>query len=154
MFLISWQQSLSIVILEPIKFITVSFVSPSVCHDVMGQNAMIFVFWMLSFKPVFSVSSFICIKRLCSFSLLSAIRVLSPEYLMLLIFPPEILIPAYALSSLAFRMMCSAYKLSKQSESIQPWNTPFPVLNQFIFPCPVLTVASWPAYRFRRRQVR
>ena len=154
MFLISWQQSLSIVILEPIKFITVSFVSPSVCHDVMGQNAMIFVFWMLSFKPVFSVSSFICIKRLCSFSLLSAIRVLSPEYLMLLIFLPEILIPAYALSSLAFRMMCSAYKLSKQSESIQPWNTPFPVLNQFIFPCPVLTVASWPAYRFRRRQVR
>ena len=44
--LISWLQSPSIVILEPkkIKSVTVSFVSPSICHEVMGQDAMIFVF--------------------------------------------------------------------------------------------------------------
>ena len=37
---------------------------------------------------------------------------------------------------------------------MQPWCTPFPVWSQSIVPCPVLTVASWPAYRFFRRLVR
>ena len=50
--------------------------------------------------------------------------------------------------------MYSAYKLNKQGDNIQPWCTPFPILNQSIVPCPLLTVASWPAYRFLRRQVR
>ena len=57
-------------------------------------------------------------------------------------------------SSPAFQMMYSAYKLNKQGDNIQPWPTPFPILNQFVVPCPVITVASWPAYRFLRRQVR
>ena len=70
------------------------------------------------------------------------------------IFPLEILIPACESSSLAFCMMYSAYKLNKQGGSIQPWPTPFPVLNQSIVSCLVLTVASCPAYRFHRRQVR
>ena len=48
----------------------------------------------------------------------------------------------------------SAYKLNKQGDNIQPRQTPFPILNQSIVLCPVLTVASWPAYRFLRRQVR
>ena len=50
--------------------------------------------------------------------------------------------------------MYSAYKLNKHSDSIQPWRTPFPIWNQSVVPCPVLTVASWPAYRFLKRQVR
>ena len=51
--LISWLQSPSAVILEPpkIKSDTVSTASPSISHEVMGPDAMIFVFWMLSFKP-------------------------------------------------------------------------------------------------------
>ena len=53
--LISRFQSPSAVILEPkkIKFVTVSIVSPSICHEVLGPNAMIFIFWMLTFKPAF-----------------------------------------------------------------------------------------------------
>jgi len=51
-------------------------------------------------------------------------------------------------------MVYSAYKLSKPGDSIQPWCTPFPILNQSIIPWPVLTVASWPACRFLRKQVR
>ena len=50
--------------------------------------------------------------------------------------------------------MYSAYKLNKQGDNIQPWRTPFPIWNQSVVPCPVLTVASWPAYRFLKRQVR
>ena len=67
--LISWQQSPSEVILEPKKrkFVTVSIVSPSICHEVMGPDAMILVFWMLSFKPAFLLSSFTFIKRLFAF---------------------------------------------------------------------------------------
>jgi len=58
--LISWLQSPSAVILEPrkIKSDTVSTVSPSICDEVMGPDAMIFVFWMLSFKQTFALSSF------------------------------------------------------------------------------------------------
>ena len=53
--LILWLQSPSAVILElkKIKSLTVSIVSPSICHEVMGPDAMILVFWMLSFKPTF-----------------------------------------------------------------------------------------------------
>ena len=53
--LISWLKSPSAVILEPrkTKSDTVSTVSPSISHEVMGPDAMIFVFWMLSFKPTF-----------------------------------------------------------------------------------------------------
>ena len=50
--------------------------------------------------------------------------------------------------------MYSAYKLNKQGDNIQSWCTPFPNWNQSNVPCLVLTVASWPAYRFLKRQVR
>ena len=114
-------------------------------------DAMILVFWMLGFKPTFSFSSFTFIKRLLSSSSLSAIKVVSSAYLRL--FLPEILILACASSSPVFLMMYSAYKLNKQGDNIQPWCTPFLIWNQsvsYLF----LTVASWPAYRFLKRQVR
>ena len=120
----------------------------------MGPDAMILVFWMLNFKSSFSHSSFTFIQRLFSSSSLSVIRVVPSAYLRLLIFLSVILIPACASSSPAFLMMYSAYKLNKQGDNIQPWRTPFPIWNQSVFPCPVLTVASWPAYRFLKRQVR
>ena len=86
--LTSWLQLPSAVILEPkkIKSLTVSIFSPSVCHEVMGQDAMILIFRMLSFKAEFSLSSFTFIKKLFSSSLLSIIRVVSSAYLRLLIF--------------------------------------------------------------------
>ena len=147
--LISWLQSPSPVTLEPkkIKSVTASTVSPCICHEVMGPDAMIFVYWMLSFKSTFSLSSFTFIKRLFSSSSLSVIRVVSFAYLRLLIFLLAVLIPACASSSSAFLMMYSAYKLNKQGDNIQPWCTPFAIWNPSVVPCPVLTVASWPAYR-------
>ena len=77
--LISWLQSPSAVILEPkkIKLVTVSIVSPSICHEVMGLDVMILVLWMLSFKPAFSLSSFTFTKKLFSSSLLSALEILA-----------------------------------------------------------------------------
>ena len=42
-------------------------------------------------------------------------------------------------SSPAFLMTYSAYKLNKQGDNIQPWQTPFPIWNQSVVPCPVLT---------------
>ena len=105
--LISWLQSPSAVILEPkeIKYLTVSIAYPPICHEVMGPEAMTLVFWMLSFKPNFSLSSFTFIKRLFSSSSLSVIRVVSYAYLRLLIFLLAILIPVCASSSAAFHMM-------------------------------------------------
>ena len=66
----------------------------SICHEVMGPYSMIFIFWMLSFKPVYSLCFFTLIKGLFSSSFLSAIRVVSSAYLRLLVFLPAILIPA------------------------------------------------------------
>ena len=119
-----------------------------------GTRCYILIFWMLSFKPTFLLSSFTFIKRLFRSPSLSTIRVVSSAYLRLLIFLPAILIPAYASSSPAFLMVYSAYKLNKQGDSTQPRYTSFPIWDQSVVPCPVLTVASWPAYRFLRGQVR
>ena len=68
--LVSWLQSPSAVIWKPkkIKSLTVSIVSLSICYEVMGPDAMTFIFWMLNFKPAFSLSSFTLIKRLFSSS--------------------------------------------------------------------------------------
>ena len=69
-------------------------------------------------------------------------------------FLPPILIPACNSSTLAFLMICSVYRLNKQGDSRQPCHTPFSILNQLVVPYRVLTAASWPLYRFLRRQVR
>ena len=96
---------------QNIKSDTVSTVSPSISHEVMGLDAMILVFWMLSFKTTFPLSSFTFINRLFSSSL-SAKRVMSSAYLRLLIFLLAILIPACASSSPEFLVLYSAYKLN------------------------------------------
>ena len=49
--------------------------------------------------------------------------------------------------------MYSACKLNTQGDNIQPWCTPFPIWNQSVVPCPVLTVAFWPAYRVSQEVV-
>ena len=150
----SWLQWPSAVILKPPKIKLSLFpLFPDLCREEMWLDAMIIVFWMLSFKPTFSLLSFTFIKRLFSSSSLSVIRVVSSVYLRSLIFLLAILIPACASSSPAFPIMHSAYKLKKQGDNIQPWHI-LPIWNQFVVPCPVLTVASWPTYRFLRRQVR
>ena len=111
---------------QMVMSLTVSIVSPFICHEVMEQDVVILVFWMLSFKPAFSFSSFNFFKRLFSSSSLSARRVLSSVYM----------------------------RLDNQSDNIQFWCSLFPILIKSIVPCPVLSVASWPAYRILRRQVR
>ena len=114
--LILWLQSPSAVILEPkkMKSDTVFTVSSSIWHEDIGPNGMILVLWMLSFKPDFSVSFFTFIKRLCSSSSLSAIKVVSSAYLRLLTFLPAILIPACESSSPTLYMMYSVKQLSTQ----------------------------------------
>ena len=129
-------------VLEPkkIKSVTVSFVSPSICHELMGLNAMIFVFWKLNFKPASSIT------------LLFHFHQETLQFLLTfwhkggVICIPEVI--AISLSNLDSRlcfnqpsifMMYSAYKLSKQGDTLQPWRTPFPIRNLSIVPCLVLT---------------
>ena len=115
------------------------------CHDLS--------FWMFSFKPTFSLSSFTFIKRLFSFSLLSCIKGSVICVSEIIDISPDNLIQACASSSPAFLMMYSVYKLNKQGDNIQPQCIPFPFLNQSR--CSMSSsFASWPAYKFLRRQVR
>ena len=142
--LISWLQSPSAVILEPppkIKSVTVSTVSPSISHKVMGPDTMISVLecWALSqlFHSPLSLSSrgflvplhFLpkgwCHLHIWVFFFFFNICLLA------------ILIKACASFSPAFLMMYSAYKLNKQGDNIQPWHTPFPIWNKSVVPCPV-----------------
>ena len=151
--LISWLQSPSAVILEPPKIVCHCFHHFPIylpwshgtrCHDLSCL--------MLSFKPAFSLSSSFTFSKMLFSSSLSAIRVVSSAYLIVLIFLPDI--PVCASSSPPFLTMHSAYKLNKQGDNIHPWCTPFPIWNQSVVPCPVLTVVSWSVYRFLKRQVR
>ena len=152
--LISWLQSSSAVILEPprIKSVTVSIVSLSICHEMMGPDPMILAFqcWVLSqlFYSPLSLSSRGSLVPLC------CLRVVLPAYLRLLIFLLAILILAWDSSNLVFHMIYSSDNLNKQGDNIQPWQAPFPIWNQSIVSCAVLTVSPWPAHRFLRRQVR
>ena len=124
----------------------------SICHEVMGLDAMILLFWMVNFKPAFSLSSFTLIKRLFSSSSVYAIRVASSAYLRLLYFSWQSWFQLVIHPAQHF-WWCTLHKLNKQGDSIQPYCTLFPILNQSVAPCLVLTVASWPVYRFLRRQV-
>ena len=133
------------------KSVTASTFLPSICHEVKGPDAMILVFLIFAFKSAFPLSSFTLIKRFFSSYALSAIRVVSATYLRLLMFFPPILIPACNSCSLAFLKICSAYKLNKWGDNRQTCCTPFSILNQSVVPYRVLTVASWPTYRFLRR---
>ena len=74
--LISWLSQSSVILeLKKIKSVIVPIFPPSICHEVMGADTMIFIFWMLSFKPPFSLYSFTFIKKLfisCSLSVIRA----------------------------------------------------------------------------------
>ena len=153
--LISWLQSPSAVILEPLKIVSHCF--PLFLHlfaikwwDRMPWSSFS-EYWVLS---LFSPLLFHPHQEVLFPSSLSAIRVVSSAYLRLLIFLPAILIPAYDSSNPAFLMMYSAYKSNKQSNNIQPCRTAFPILNQSVVQCLVLAVVSWPTYKFLRRQIR
>ena len=147
--LISWLHLPSAVILEhkKIKSVIVSFVSPSICHGVMGPDTMILVFecWVLSqlFHSPLSLSSGGSLVPLC--------------------FLPYGLCPRHIWSYWYFShqplfqlVLHPAWHFTwctKQGDNIQLWRSPFPIWNQAVVPCPVLTVASWLAYRFLKRQV-
>ena len=103
----------------------------------MGLDVMILVFFMFSFKPVFSLSSFTLIKRFFSSSSLSAFRVVSSAYLRLLIFFPATLIPACGSSSPAFHMY-SAYELNKQDAGL-PCSPPGDLSNPGIEPTSLMS---------------
>ena len=117
-FLMSWLQLASAVIFGAQEnkvcycffcfYICLPWRDGTICHDFSFWNVEFFFFWMLSFKPTFSLSSFHLHQVVLQFLSLSATRVVSSAYLRLLIFLPEILIPACALSNLIFLMMYSA----------------------------------------------
>ena len=112
------------------------------------------VFWMLSFKQTFSLFSFTFIKMLFSSSLLSAIRVVSSEV--------TDISPSNLDSSLCFiqpgisqDVLCIEVKLTGWQYTGLTYSFSYlePICsmsssNQSVVPCPILTVASWPAYRF------
>ena len=119
--LISWLQSRSAVIFgaQENKVCHCFHCLPIYLHEVIGLDAMTFIFWMLSVKPAFSLSSFTFIKRLFSSSLLSALRVVLSACLRWFIFLWEILIPACALSSLGVHMMHSGYTSCEEIPHVQ-----------------------------------
>ena len=153
--LISRLQSPSAVILElkKIKSVTVSIVSQSIamkCWDQM-PSSLCFECWVLSQLSHFplSLSSGGSLVPLCfltkgwSYLPIWGYWYFSQQSWFQLVLPQS-----------GICMMYFAYNLNKQSDNIQPWCTPFPIWKQSIAAYLVLTVASWPAYMFLRRQER
>ena len=144
--LISWLQSPPAVILEPkkLKSATASPFPPSICHLVMGLYAMINAkFFNAKFQPSLFTLLFYPLKRPFRSSSLPL------EWYHLHIWGCRY----FSWQSL-FQLVIDPDLHFKPGNNIQPWCTPFPILNQSVVPCLVLTVASWPTYRFLRRQVR
>ena len=131
----------------------------------MKQDAMILVFWMFSFKPTFSLSSFTLIKNLFCSSI-SAFREVSSVYLRLLIFLPAILTSVCEPSSLSFHWMlysaccCCLISMScltplqphglKPASFLCPWDSPgrntgvgYHFLLQGVFPTQGLNLLHW-----------
>ena len=147
--LITWLQSPSAVILEPrkIKSLTVSSVFSSVCHEMIG-----WVPWSL-FSECWVLSQFFHSPLLLSSRGSLVLLCFLPAYLRLLYFSRKswfqlVIHPAWHFTWYTLHI------LKQQGDNIQPWHTPFPIWNQSVVPYPVLTVASWLAYRFLRKQVR
>ena len=113
--ILAWSIPLPSLVCAAVHEVTKSRTRLNDWAELTEPDAMISVFWMLSFKPNFSLSSFA--KKLFSSSSLSVITVVSSAYLMLLIFLLAILIPACASSIPAFCKMYSAYKLNKQGDN-------------------------------------
>ena len=136
-----------------IKFSTISIIPLSICHEVIEPDSMILVFWLLSFNPAYSLSSLTFRSFLIPLHFLPLgwyhLHIWSCWY-----FSQQSWFQLVSHNSPAFHMMYSECKLNKQDDSIQPWCTPFSILNQSVVPCPILAVASWRAYRFLRRQIR
>jgi len=147
----------------------------------MGPDAMILVFWMLRFKPTFSPSSRGSLVLLrFAIRVVSSAYLRWLIFLPAILIPACAssslafrMMYSLGVSDGQGGLACygswgrkeldtterlnwtdSACKLNKQGDNIQPWCTPFPIFKQSVVPCPILTVASWPAYRFLRRQVR
>jgi len=91
----------------------------------MGSDAVILVFWMLRFKPTFSLSTFTFIKRLFSSSSLSAIRVVWSALSEVIDISPGNLDSSLCFLSPAFLMMYSAYKLNKQGDTALMYFFPY-----------------------------
>ena len=98
---------------------------------------------MLSFKPTFHSPLSLSSKGFLVLPSLSAIRVVSSAHLRLLLFLLAILIPACASSSPAFLTMCSAYRINKQGDNVQPCRSPFPVPIQSVVPWGHPHLYSW-----------
>ena len=129
--------------------------SPSTCHEMVGPDAMIFVFWMLSFKAGFhpplspsSTGSLVPLHFLPSKSY--HLPIWGCWY-----FSWQSWFQLVLLLVLVWHFVwCTLHMLNKQVTIYKPWCTSFLILNQFVVPCSVLTVASCPAYRFLKRPVR
>ena len=118
----------------------------------MGPHGRTFIFWMLSLSQFFTLLFHFHHEALQFFTFCHKGGVICIFEVIDISFCN--LDSSLCFISLTFHTMYFAYKLNKQGDSIQPWCAPFPIWNQSIVPCLVLTVASWPAYRFLRRQVK
>ena len=135
--LISWLQSSSTVILETkkTKSVTTSTFFPSICHEVMGLDAMILVFWTLSFNPGFLLSSFTFIKRLFIHLLPLGryhLHVWGCWFFSWQSWFQLMIHPAWPFS------WCPLHVLGNQGGRTQPCCPPFPILNQPVVPRKVL----------------
>ena len=112
---------------KKLNSVTDSTLPLSICHGVVGPDAMVLDFWMLNFKPAFSLTSFTFSKKLFNSSSHPDISLKLSAYLRL-VFLLEYWFQL-VIHPVTFHMIYSAYKLNKQGDNIQPWQTPFPILN-------------------------
>src|SRR5688572_26545387 len=138
--------SFSIIDPRNVKLFVTSISSPSNSNLSHSAVVMIFVFFMLKYRPACSLSFFSLLINSVRSSLIPAISVVSSAYLKLFSVLPAILTPSVASSISALLIILSAYRLNRTGDKMHPCLTPFLILNLSVSPNSVLITATWSSY--------
>src|SRR6218665_1488086 len=128
-----------------VKLVSTSISSPSISKLSQLAVVIIFVFFMLKYRPGFSLSLFSLLISFARSAFFPAINVVSSAYLKLFSVLPAIFTPSFASSISAF-LILSAYRLNKNGDKMQPCRTPFLILNLSVSPNSVLITGDWSSY--------
>src|SRR6218665_1022190 len=129
-----------------VKLDTISISSPCISKLFQLAVVIIFVFFMLKYRPAFSLSLFSLLISFARSAFFRAINVVSSAYLKLFSVLHAIFPPSFASSISAFLIIPSVYRLNKNGDKMQPCRTPFLILNLSVSPHSVLITADWSLY--------
>jgi len=128
-----------------VKLVITSIFFPSISKLSQSVVDIIFVFFMLKYRPAISLSLWPS-YQFCQISFFHTINVVSSAYLKLISILPASFTPSFASYVSSFLIILSAYRLNRNRDKIHPCLTAVLILNLLVSPNSVLINADWSSY--------